>query len=157
MSDWLGSRHVKSDVTRVMYPNVFASLGSAQVHIPLVLLKISINSSSDKWNSLWMIPALDPIIWTFNNNLYSSLDWWIWPVTLKHWDVKDVQTLWHSISQNARQRIWEMSLLSRTHLTMLNSNLSELSIGPDLFSLIKKKKISPINLYSLSLIEAVNI
>ena len=87
MSDWLGSRHVKSDVTRVMYPNVFASLGSAQVHIPLVLLKISINSSSDKWNSLWMIPALDPIIWTFNNNLYSSLDWWIWPVTLKHWDV----------------------------------------------------------------------
>ena len=87
MSDWLGSRHVKSDVTWVMYPNVFASLGPAQVHIPLVLLKISINSSSDKWNSLWMIPALDPIIWTFNNNLYSSLDWWIWPVTQKHWDV----------------------------------------------------------------------
>ena len=34
--------------------------------------------------------------------------------------------------QNVRQRIWEMSHLSRTHRTILNTKLAELTLGSDL-------------------------
>ena len=88
-----------------------------------------------------MIPALSPIISTFNNNLYSSrvmvMAGWVnctcQSQALERFKMCRLSFFWHSISQNVRQRIWEMSHLSRTLHTMLNSNLSELSIGPDLF------------------------